>query len=50
MPSLMVKPLAIGLNCSLGPDEMRPFIEELSNVSEAFVSCYPNAGMPDAPL
>ncbi|SHK12878.1 methionine synthase (B12-dependent) [Rubritalea squalenifaciens DSM 18772] len=43
-----VKPLAIGLNCSLGPDEMRPFIEELSNVSEAFVSCYPNAGMPDA--
>ncbi|BDS08023.1 methionine synthase [Oceaniferula spumae] len=43
-----VKPLAIGLNCSLGPNEMRPFIEELSNVAEAFVSCYPNAGMPDA--
>ncbi len=43
-----VKPLAIGLNCSLGPDQMRPFIEELSKVAECFVSCYPNAGMPDA--
>ncbi|MGJ8677572.1 MAG: methionine synthase [Akkermansiaceae bacterium] len=43
-----VKPLAIGLNCSLGPDEMRPFIAELSRVAECFVSCYPNAGMPDA--
>ena len=30
-----------------GPDEMRPSIEELSNVSETYVSCYPNAGMPD---
>ncbi len=43
-----IKPLAIGLNCSLGPNEMRAFIEELSNVAETFVSCYPNAGMPDA--
>jgi len=43
-----VKPLAVGLNCSLGPDEMRPFIAELSRVSDCFVSCYPNAGMPDA--
>ena len=42
-----VKPLAVGLNCSLGPDEMRPFISELSGCCEAFVSCYPNAGMPD---
>ena len=42
-----VNPLAVGLNCSLGPDQMRPFIEELSNVAETFVSCYPNAGMPD---
>ena len=41
------KPLAVGLNCSLGPDEMRPFIEELSNVAGSYVSCYPNAGMPD---
>ena len=43
-----VKPLAVGLNCSLGPDQMRPFIEEMSQVAETFVSCYPNAGMPDA--
>ena len=43
-----IKPLAIGLNCSLGPDEMREFIGELSSCAEAFVSCYPNAGMPDA--
>ncbi len=42
-----VKPLAVGLNCSLGPDEMRPFISELSMCAETFVSCYPNAGMPD---
>jgi len=43
-----VKPLAVGLNCSLGPDEIRPFIAELSRVADCFVSCYPNAGMPDA--
>ncbi|MGE9270028.1 MAG: methionine synthase [Verrucomicrobiales bacterium] len=42
-----IKPLAVGLNCSLGPDQMRPFIEEMSKVAETFVSCYPNAGMPD---
>lgn len=42
-----VKPLSIGLNCSLGPDKMRPFLAELSKVAETFVSCYPNAGMPN---
>ncbi|MDR3458320.1 MAG: methionine synthase [Verrucomicrobiae bacterium] len=43
-----VKPLFVGLNCSLGPDLIRPFIEELSQKAEGtFVSCYPNAGMPD---
>ncbi len=41
------KPLAVGLNCSLGPDEMRTFVGELSACCETFVSCYPNAGMPD---
>ena len=41
------KPLAIGLNCSLGPDKMRPFVEELSGRAETFLSCYPNAGMPN---
>ncbi len=39
--------LSIGLNCALGPKEMRPFLEELSRVAPIFVSCYPNAGLPD---
>lgn len=43
-----VDPLAIGMNCSLGPELMRPHLEDLSNKTENFVSCYPNAGMPDA--
>ena len=42
-----VNPVAVGLNCSVGPDKMRPFIEELSTVAESAVSCYPNAGMPN---
>jgi 5-methyltetrahydrofolate--homocysteine methyltransferase len=42
-----VQPLAIGLNCSLGPDLMRPFLEELATRCGAFVSCYPNAGLPN---
>lgn len=41
------KPLAIGLNCSLGPDLMRPSIEALSDAADTFVSAYPNAGLPD---
>ncbi len=42
-----VKPLSVGLNCSLGPDLMRPFLAELAEKSETFVSCYPNAGLPN---
>ncbi|HEV2693346.1 MAG TPA: methionine synthase [Verrucomicrobiae bacterium] len=42
-----VKPIAIGLNCSLGPDLMRPFLEELSTKSDTAISCYPNAGLPN---
>jgi 5-methyltetrahydrofolate--homocysteine methyltransferase len=42
-----VKPLSIGLNCSLGPDLMRPFLEELSEKSGCAISCYPNAGLPN---
>ncbi|MCA9174998.1 MAG: methionine synthase [Planctomycetales bacterium] len=42
-----VKPLAVGLNCSLGPDLMRAFIEELSQIADTFISCYPNAGLPN---
>ncbi|HZF79346.1 MAG TPA: homocysteine S-methyltransferase family protein, partial [Rubrivivax sp.] len=42
------RPLAIGLNCALGAAVMRPYIEELSKVaSDTFVSCYPNAGLPN---
>jgi 5-methyltetrahydrofolate--homocysteine methyltransferase len=40
-------PLAIGLNCSLGPDLMRPHLEELSECAATCVSCYPNAGLPN---
>src|SRR6185312_7602556 len=42
-----VKPLAVGLNCSLGPDLMRPFLSELGEKSDAYISCYPNAGLPN---
>ena len=42
-----VKPLSVGLNCSLGPDLMYPFLEELSAKSTAAISCYPNAGLPN---
>jgi 5-methyltetrahydrofolate--homocysteine methyltransferase len=42
-----VKPLAVGLNCALGAALMRPYIEELAQVADAFVSCYPNAGLPN---
>ena len=42
------KPLAIGLNCALGATLMRPYIEELSRIAgDTFVSCYPNAGLPN---
>src|ERR1700759_1436579 len=42
-----VKPLSIGLNCSLGPDLMYPFLSDLSSKSDAAISCYPNAGLPN---
>jgi len=42
-----VKPLAIGLNCSLGPDLLRPHLEELSACATTCISCYPNAGLPN---
>ena len=41
------RPLAVGLNCALGAKLMRPYIEELSSVADAYVSCYPNAGLPN---
>jgi 5-methyltetrahydrofolate--homocysteine methyltransferase len=42
-----VKPLSVGLNCSLGPDLMYPFLEELSEKAGVAISCYPNAGLPN---
>ena len=40
-------PLSVGLNCSIGPDLMRPFLAELAGQADTFVSCYPNAGLPN---
>jgi 5-methyltetrahydrofolate--homocysteine methyltransferase len=41
-------PLSVGLNCALGAKEMRPHIEELSQIASCYVSAYPNAGLPNA--
>jgi 5-methyltetrahydrofolate--homocysteine methyltransferase len=40
-------PLVVGLNCALGPSEMRPHIEEIARLTPVYVSAYPNAGLPD---
>ncbi|MGA9070735.1 MAG: homocysteine S-methyltransferase family protein, partial [Terracidiphilus sp.] len=42
-----VKPFSVGLNCSLGPDLMYPFLAELAEKSNTAISCYPNAGLPN---
>ena len=42
-----VNPLSVGLNCSLGPDLMYPFLEELAKKADVAISCYPNAGLPN---
>ncbi len=42
------RPFSVGINCALGAQEMRPYLEELSGIAECFVSCYPNAGLPNA--
>ena len=42
------RPIAVGLNCALGAPEMRPYIAELARIADTFVSCYPNAGLPNA--
>lgn len=41
------EPLSVGINCALGAQEMRPYIESLSKIAETYVSCYPNAGLPN---
>src|SRR5438876_1090835 len=40
--------LSVGINCALGAKQMRPYIEELSQIAPVFISCYPNAGLPNA--
>jgi 5-methyltetrahydrofolate--homocysteine methyltransferase len=40
--------LAVGINCALGAEEMRPHVEELSKLAPIYLSCYPNAGLPNA--
>ncbi|PEY44325.1 methionine synthase [Bacillus cereus] len=42
-----MKPLSVGLNCATGPEFMREHIRSLSDLSECYISCYPNAGLPD---
>jgi 5-methyltetrahydrofolate--homocysteine methyltransferase len=42
------KPFAVGLNCALGARDMRPYLAELARMAECYVSCYPNAGLPNA--
>lgn len=41
------RPLSVGINCALGAQEMRPYIEELSKIAACYISCYPNAGLPN---
>ncbi|MEL0629123.1 methionine synthase [Psychromonas aquatilis] len=42
------EPLSFGLNCALGPDELRQYVQEMSRISETYVSAHPNAGLPNA--
>ncbi len=42
------RPFSVGINCALGASDMRPYIEELSRIADCYISCYPNAGLPNA--
>ncbi|HET7711104.1 MAG TPA: methionine synthase [Thermoanaerobaculia bacterium] len=42
------KALSVGINCALGASEMRPHVEELASIAPIYISCYPNAGLPNA--
>lgn len=42
------RPFSVGINCALGGAAMRPYVEELAGLAECYVSCYPNAGLPNA--
>ncbi|EDY83365.1 methionine synthase [Verrucomicrobiia bacterium DG1235] len=41
------RPLSVGINCALGAQDMRPYIESLSKIADCYISCYPNAGLPN---
>jgi 5-methyltetrahydrofolate--homocysteine methyltransferase len=43
-----MKLLSVGINCALGAKQMRPYIEELASITPVYISCYPNAGLPNA--
>jgi 5-methyltetrahydrofolate--homocysteine methyltransferase len=42
------RPLSVGINCALGAQEMKPYVAEISRIASCYVSCYPNAGLPNA--
>ena len=42
------RPISVGLNCALGAELMRPYVAELASIADTYVSCYPNAGLPNA--
>ena len=42
------RPFSVGINCALGARDMRPYLAELSRLADCYVSCYPNAGLPNA--
>ncbi len=42
------RPFSVGINCALGGAAMRPYVEELAGLAECYVTCYPNAGLPNA--
>jgi len=42
------KPVSVGINCALGARDMRPYLAELARIAECYVTCYPNAGLPNA--
>jgi 5-methyltetrahydrofolate--homocysteine methyltransferase len=42
------KPFSVGINCALGGRAMRPYVEELARIAQCYVTCYPNAGLPNA--
>src|SRR5205823_5598790 len=43
-----VKPFSVGINCALGARDMRPYVAELARIADCYISCHPNAGLPNA--